>query len=176
MRRSLVVGLVLALLAFLAVPAMAAPGDDTATCSISCAVGQIMEWESNFPAINLGTIASRTASPSDSASVNLYTNGDVEITADNNAAAQLDDGNGNTLVTEYQLAYDADGTSDTGGSDVAWTAYDSFLTGGSAVTHVSQDGVVQVTLHARASNPSGNVADVGSYSATQTLTASWTSP
>lgn len=173
MRRYVLVAAVLAFFALLSAPATAAPSDDQATCQITCSVGQIMEWEGNFSNINLAQITSRTDAPTGSASVNLYTNGDVSVSADNGATAQLDDGGGSTLVTEYQLAYDGDGSGATGGTDVGWTAYGSFLDPASNVTHYSGDGVVQVTLSVRASNPTGDVADTGSYSATQTLTASW---
>ena len=56
---------------------------------------------------------------------------------------------------------------------VSYTLYSSFLSSASVITHVSGDGAVVVTLSARATNDSGNVADAGNYSATQTLTASW---
>jgi len=48
-----------------------------------------------------------------------------------------------------------------------------FLGAGSNVTHVDGDGAVNVTLSAKASNETGNVANAGLYTATQTLTAAW---
>jgi len=155
--------------------ALATPPDDNATCSITCTVAEIMEWEGNFPPIDLGTISSQGDSKTGSASAVLYTNGDVTITADNSSAAELSAAGGDTLHTEYKLSYDGDGVTATGGSTVDWTTYNTFLQSGSSVTHVAGDGAVQVTLEVRASNASGTLADSGNYSATQTLTAAWAS-
>lgn len=153
----------------------AQPVDDGATCAVSATVSEIMEWAGDFDAIDLGTMSAQSdVLTGDSAQV-LYTNGDVDITADNTAAAQLDETGGDTLYTEYGLQYDGDGDPDTGGADVGYTVYSSFISSGSAVTHVAGDGAVEVTLLARASNASGTLADAGDYSATQTLTASWSS-
>ena len=174
MRRSLLAGLVLVLFAVLGAPAWAdPPGDVDATCEITCTVGQIMEWASNFDQIDLGTISTRNATPEGSESVYLYTNGNVDIIADNTGTAQLSGGSGDTLVTEYKLEYDSDGSTNTGGSTVDYSTHDSFLDSASTVTHVAGDGAVQVTLGVKAMNETENVADAGAYSATQTLTASW---
>jgi hypothetical protein len=108
--------------------------------------------------------------------VTLYTNGDLTISADNSAASELSESNGDILVTEYQLSYDGDGLASTGGSTVTWTTYDAFLSTPSAVTHVAGDGTVLVTLECRASNATATLADAATYSATQTLTASWSGP
>jgi len=153
--------------------ARAQPAADTATCSVQATVGDIMEWGSDFAAIDLGTMSARGDVLTGSSTVTLFTNGDVSITADTSDTAELDDGGGDTLYTEYGLQYSEDGTTATGGSDVAYTVYSSFLSGGSAVTHFAGDGAVDVTLQARASNPTGTLADAGTYNATQTLTASW---
>lgn len=150
----------------------AQPADDTATCAVSATVNDIMEWGGNFPAIDLGNIIARSTTLTGSADQTVYTNGNVDVTADNTATAELSLG-GSTLVTEYGLSYDSDGTAATGGATVSYTLYSSFLSSASTITHVSGDGAVVVTLSARATNDSGNVADSGSYSATQTLTASW---
>jgi len=162
---------VLALLVWSAV--CAAPPDDDATCSISVTVADIMEWDSNFPAIGLADITSQGAVVSGNSTLTLFTNGDVDITADNTSAAQLTGPGSDTLVTEYGLAYDGDGVSDTGGATVSWTNYDTFLSSASRVTHISGDGAVDVTLSVRASNAGGTLANAGAYSAVQTLTASW---
>ena len=76
-------------------------------------------------------------------------------------------------MTEYKLEYDGDGDPDTGGATVDWAEYDDFLVVPSAVTHVTLDGAVNVTLSARASNATGTLADAGNYTATQTLTATF---
>lgn len=57
-----------------------------------------------------------------------------------------------------------------------WTAYDTFLSSAAAVTYYSGDEYVNVTLYARASNAADDVADSGTYNATQTLTVSWVGP
>jgi hypothetical protein len=155
---------------------LADPNDTDATCSVTVTVDNIMEWSGNFSGIDLGTITSQGDIVDGNDTTTLYTNGNVDITADNTATAQLSNGDPNssdTLVTEYKLTYDGDGASATGGSTVDWTEYDTFLSSASVVTHISEDGAVEVRLWARASNPAGEVADAGSYGATQTLTASW---
>ena len=155
------------------------PGDDSASCDITVTVNTIMEWSAaTYADIALAAITSQTDTPSGSRDFTLYTNCNCEISADNTATAQLDNDGASTdtLVTEYQLAYDGDGVTATGGTNVGtWTDYSTFLGTASAVTHVDGDGVAVVTLSAQASNPAGEVADAGDYSATQTLTASWTS-
>lgn len=173
MRRSLLVGLVLVLLVFLAVPASAGTSEDTATCNISCTVDDIMEWSTAaFGDIDLANISNHGDQSEGSSSIDLYTNGNVDIGADNSNSAQLS-GGGDTLVTEYKLEYDGDGDSSTGGDTVSYAAYDSFLSSASAITHVAGDGAVEVTLSVRASNEGDNVANAADYSAIQTLTASW---
>lgn len=149
-----------------------------ATCTITVTVDGIMEWAGGtFPAIGLTpNIAAQADQPEGFSSLDLYLNGDVSITAQTSAAAELEeDGAGtDTLYTEYKLVYDFDGTgADSGGAPVDWTVYSSFLVGGSAVTHQPLDGAVNLTLWARASNPTGTLADAGPYTATQTLTATW---
>jgi hypothetical protein len=83
---------------------------------------------------------------------------------------------GDTLVTEYKLTFDGDGSSATGASTVDYTSYESFLNPAVSVTHVGGDDAVIVTLYVRAGNYLGDLANSGSYSATQTLTASWVGP
>jgi hypothetical protein len=183
-------------------PALAKPSSVSARCNISCTVAEIVEWsDSSFPAINLADLTTQSSRVSGSSSLYLYTNGDVEITADNSDAAQLSKDDNHRLVTEYKLEYDAFGLNKTGGSMVDWSGYDSFLSEGSRVTHVSGDGAVEVTLSVRVSNDSsgfGNsltpnlmsanpyrssaaciisctLENVGKCTATQTLTACWKS-
>ncbi len=153
--------------------ALAQPADDTATCAVSATVANIMEWSANFSAISLGTMSSVSDTLTGSETATLYTNGNVDITADNTTAAELSEAGGDTLYTEYQLSYDGNGTTATGGSAVSYTVYSSFLSSASTVTHYDEDGAVVVTLGARATNAAGTLADAGSYTATQTLTASW---
>jgi len=160
--------------------AMAAPDpvSDSATADVTVTVDEIIEWDvvvnaGNFETIELANITNQGDAPEASKSLVLYTNCNLNITADHTAAAQLTKTT-DTLVTEYKLAYDKNGTNGTGGTDVAvWTDYTTFLGAGSAVTHVTLDGAVNVTLSARASNDAGNVADAGAYTATQTLTATF---
>ncbi len=171
--------LLLAGLCFAAKLALAVPADDLATCSISVTVTQIMEWADNFAAISLTTISAQADAPEDNKTQTIYTNCDFEIGADTSIAAQLSlESPADTLVTKYKLSYDGDGVTATGGSDIStWTDYSAFLpvAGESAVTHFNGDGAVQVTLYVQATNPSGEVANAGDYTAIQTLTASWTS-
>jgi hypothetical protein len=192
--------LVVSVLSSLSNPALAKPPFVSARCNISCTVAEIVEWsDSSFPAINLADLTKQSGRVSGSSSLYLYTNGDVEITADNSAAAQLSKDDNHRLVTEYKLEYDASGLNKTGGGMVDWNGYDSFLSEGSRVTHVSGDGAVEVTLSVRVSNDSGGfgnsltpnlmsanpysssaaciisctLENVGKCTATQTLTARW---
>ena len=140
-------------------------------CSSLLSGADYIEWVGNFDAINLTTMDMQDSQPSGSSTINLLTSVHVSISADN--AAQLDNGTDN-LVTEYKLTFDdAGGT--TGVDTPDWELYDAFLTIGNEgdVTYVADDNEVEVTFYARASNPAGRVADAGSYSTTQTLTASW---
>lgn len=143
------------------------PGKTTIT-----AAADYIYWENDFDNINL-SISSRDSEPNDSAMATLGLTGDVDITADNNDTAQLSSAT-DVLITEYRLIFDGDGSSISGGaSETTWTAYNSFLSPAVTVTHISDDDEVVVTLHVQASNPAGEVADAGSYTATQTLTLSW---
>jgi len=170
MRKSFVVGLLLVLLAFLAAPGQA---DQTASCDINCHVGQIMEWgSSSFGPIDLAHITAMTDEPENAATVTLYTNGDVDISADVTDAAQLSNGS-ETLVTEYKISDDG-GSGKTGGLSVTnWTGHTDFLSSSQEITHESGDGNVDITLEARARIGASDAPDMGDYSATQTLTAAW---
>ncbi len=156
----------------------AQPVDDSATCDITVTVDPIMEWSAaSYADIALANITAVADTPSGSRDFTLYTNSNCEISADNTVAAQLDNDGASTdtLVTEYQLAFDGDGATATGGTDVgSWTDYTTFLSTASAVTHVDGDGDAIITLSVQAST-GGTTPDQGNYSATQTLTAAWTS-
>lgn len=168
----LLIGLVLLIDANVA---MAAPDPafDAATADVTVTVDEIIEWaDVSFATIAIDPITNRGDTPSASQSLVLYTNCDLDITADHTAAAQLTKTT-DTLVTEYKLEYDGNGSTATGGATVDWTDYATFIPVGSAVTHYTLDGAVDVTLSARASNAAGTLADAGDYTATQTLTATF---
>jgi hypothetical protein len=159
--------------------ALATPADDTATASVTVTVDGIMEWSGNFSTIALSPITTQAGAPTASQSTTLYTNGDVHISANITTAAQLKLGTdpNQTLVTSYKLTDDGDGTATTGGTDqTVYTGYATFLNSAYVITHKAGDGADMITLWAKAENPSGEVADAGDYSATQTLTASWGNP
>lgn len=151
------------------------PSNSQATAAVTCTVDTIMEWSAaSFSTIAIADITHQNSAPFASQSLVLYTNGNVDISANNTTTAQLSLASpADTLVTEYKLEYDKNGSNGTGGSTVDWTDYSTFLSTPSTVTHVNGDGAVNVTLSARASNDSGNVANAGDYTATQTLTAAW---
>jgi hypothetical protein len=136
----------------------------------------LMYWSGNFSPIALANIGNRDQICQGSSQVTLYTSGNAEISADNTATARLTKAGGDNLYTEYKLQFDGDGVSATGGSTVDFTSYDLFLNSHATVTHISGDNAVQVTLYVRASNYTGQLADAGDYSATQTLTVSWIGP
>ncbi|MFA5239253.1 MAG: hypothetical protein WC476_06045 [Phycisphaerae bacterium] len=163
------------------------PGPDSATCAISVTVDSIIEWEgANFAAIDLdskeASISAQGDTPEGSEAYTLWTNCNVELSADNTATAQLTDGT-DVLVTKYKISTDGDGDPDTGadaiavaasGSD-AYVVHGSFLATPLDITHVNTDGNVEVTLYVEASNAADEVSDSGAYTATQTITATWTS-
>ncbi len=136
-----------------------------------------MYWDSNFGSISLLSIDSQNQVREDSATTTLYTSGDAQISADNTPSgpAELSYAS-DTLVTEYKLAFDGNGSSATGGAGTAYAEYDSFLTPAVDVTYITDDNDVKVTLWVRVSNNSDEVADAGEYLATQTLTISWVGP
>lgn len=137
--------------------------------------GSFMDWDSNFGPIALPNIASREQISEGSSSANLSIDGDVEISADNSAAAQLSSA-GDTLVTEYKLTFDGTGSGTTGGAGTNYETYDTFLTTAAPVTHAIGDDDVEVTLHVKASNYVNDLADAGTYMAAQTLTVHWVGP
>jgi len=138
-------------------------------------IGSFMDWDSNFGPIALPNIASREQISEGSSSANLSIDGNVEISADNSAAAQLSSA-GDTLVTEYKLTFDGTGSGTTGGAGTNYETYDTFLTTAAPVTHVIGDDDVEVTLHVKASNYANSPADAGTYTAAQTLTVHWVGP
>jgi hypothetical protein len=175
MKKVLAVILLMVMLSLGANLAMAAPDPafDAATALVTVTVDEIIEWAAaNFDTIAIAAITNQADTPSASQMLVLYTNCDLDITADHSAAAQLTKTT-DTLVTEYKLEYDGDGDPATGGATVDWTDYATFIPVGSAVTHYTLDGAVEVTLSARASNAAGTLADAGDYTATQTLTATF---
>ncbi len=151
----------------------AQPPSTTATCAISASVSEIMEWDGSFPAINLASITTQSQLVMGTAATTLYTNGNVNITADNTVNSRLTSSGGAALVTQYSLSYSGDGVIATGGSTVPYATYDVFLSTPSLITHVTGSGAVVLTLGVQASNQPGNVGEATSYTATQTLTASW---
>ena len=157
--------------------ALATPSADDATASVTVTVDDIMEWSDNFSTIALSAITTQTSAPTSSQTATLYTNGNVDITADvTGTEAQLALGTdpNQTLVTSYRLTDDGDGSATTGGTDeTEYTGYATFISSGYTITHVAGDGVDVITLYAKAENPSGEVADAGNYTALQTLTATW---
>ena len=136
-----------------------------------------MYWDSNFDPIALLSIASQTQTREGSATVTLNTSGNAEISANNTPSgpAQLSCAT-DTLVTEYKLSFDGDGSSATGGTNTSYETYDSFLSTPVAITYVVSDDTVEVTLYVRASNSNDDVSDSDTYNATQTLTVTWVGP
>ena len=137
---------------------------------------EFMFWSADFSPISLDAITTRDEVSTGSEVLNLHTTGNCEISADNSSAAVLTGPGGDVLLTDYALSFDGDGVTSTGGSDVDYTSYDSFLVPAVQITCVGGDSMVKVTLSARARNQPGDVANAGSYSAVVTLTTSWTGP
>ena len=164
-------------------PVFAAEPDSSATCAISVTVSPVMEWAGNFAAgISLAAINAYTDTPTGSDNQTIYTNCNFNLDADQTATAQLSSAT-DTLVTNYRMTEDGDAVATTGATDGQCTTsgldsyvlYSSFLSTVLPITHVDTDGAVVITLYAQATNPAGEMADQGAYTATQTLTAVWTS-
>ncbi|MBW8034899.1 MAG: hypothetical protein FVQ79_04465 [Planctomycetes bacterium] len=159
---------------------------DLATCAISVTVDTIVEWvPGNFPAINLDTeessISNRDDSPEGNKSLVLYLNGNTTLTANTTGTtAQLTDGS-DFLITKYTLTFDGNGVAASGATDAVIATigsdtledYSTFLNPGLLITHISEDGATTATLGVEATNDTGTLADAGSYSCTQTITATW---
>lgn len=136
-----------------------------------------MYWDDgHFATIALDKIQTRDQVREGSSSLAIFLNVNAEISADNTGTdAQLTHAtSGDTLVTEYMLSFDGDGEgSATGGTPTSYQSYEQFLTLPAAIKYIADDNDVTVTLHVRASNFEGKLADAGAYTATQTLTVSW---
>ena len=165
--------------------ALADPPADPATCAITCTVNGIMEWDTDaFTGIALGPVTGPAAyTDSDTAMMILYTNGSVDITADSgDNDALLVTGTSDTLTTKYGITFDytsaGTNTYGTAGADGGeWQLHNEFLTPVAAtVTHYNGDGNIEVTLSCQVSTTADEVPDKGDYTATQTLTATWTGP
>lgn len=150
----------------------------TFVCSSVLMSEDFMYWESDFAPIVLADLTTQGQSENGSSNVTLFTSGDVEISADNSTTARLDGPTGDYLITRYRLDFDGDGVAETGTSDTAMTHYDQFLVPPVQITHVADDNDVVVTLRVRARprNAANDLADAGTYTATQTLTAYWVGP
>jgi hypothetical protein len=147
----------------------------TFVCSELLMSQGVMYWESNFDPITLPNITMQTGESEGEAEVTLFTSGDAEISADNTTTAQLSSAT-DTLLTEYKLKFDGDGTTKTGGATVGFSSYDSFLSTPAYVTYVTDDNDVKVTLSVNAKNYNDQVANAGTYTATQTLIVHWVGP
>ena len=170
--------------------ASADPAADDATCAITCTVNGIMEWDTAAFAtgIALGPVTGPAAfTDSGTDMIILYTNGSVDITADsgdNDALLTNTTGGAtyDTLTTKYGITFDytSAGTNTYGvaGADGGeWQLHNEFLTPvAAAVTHYNGDGNIEVTLSCQVSTTADEVPDKGDYTATQTLTATWTGP
>jgi len=148
----------------------------TFVCSELLMSQDFMYWEADFSDIALLNIETRNRIRRGQSFATLFTSGDVEISADNTDAARLTGPGGDSLYTEYQLKFDGNGASKTGGSTVDYTSYDSFLSSPAFVTHVPGDDDVRVTLSVKASNYANQLANAGTYTATQTLIVHWVGP
>ncbi len=147
----------------------------TSACSSLLISQDYMYWEDDFESITLPNITARDAESEGEAEATLFTSGDAEISADNTTTAQLSSGT-DTLLTQYKLRFDGDGTTKTGGSTVPFTTYDSFLSTPASITYVPDDNDVTVKLIVLAKNYNEQVANAGTYTATQTLTVHWVGP
>ncbi|MGB8225447.1 MAG: hypothetical protein WCE45_01075, partial [Sedimentisphaerales bacterium] len=159
--------------------------------TVICDAEKAYKWRSDFPNIDLDAqseyapIARHADAPEGSATV-IFDILDVNvteavITADHiTTNPQLHRTTGSppydTLVTEYKLSFDGDGSTKTGptpgavaasSSDV-YKTYDTFLSQSLVITYANGDTDAQVTLYVRASNNADEVADSGDYEATQT--------
>ena len=168
------------------------PGADTATCDVTVTVDTIIEWDGDFPAIDLdsqeSSLDSQGDSPEGTSTFTLWTNCNLALSSDQTSASQLyhsraGGADEDTLVTKYKISTDEAGVTATGataaavaasGSD-AYVVNSSFLETALAITHFNTDGAIEVTLAVEASNDSDNVADAGAYSCQQTITATWVS-
>ncbi len=158
--------------------AIAATTPVDATWAVSVVVSGALEWDDDFGdggTTSLTAMSTQAAAPEGSETAILYTNGAVTLTADNDTDSQLSCAT-DQLVTKYKLATDGNAVAASGNAtDVTtWTDYTTFLTGGGLVlTHVADDGNILVTLEVQATHPAAEMADAGTYTCTQTITATW---
>lgn len=145
-------------------------------CSALLMGEDFMYWESNFAPIVLDNITTQDAEITGSSMRILFLSGDVEISADSSTTARLNGPGGDFLRTSYQLSFDGDGVTATGASETNFEPFNQFLVPPVQITYVPDDNDVEVMLRARAANPDGELANAGTYTATQTLTAHWVGP
>lgn len=131
-------------------------------------------WEGDFDPITLPDITTQDAIVDGDSTRYFDLTEDVEMSADNSTTAQLYGPDNDRLTTRYQLTFDGDGVTASGASNTTWTGYSEFLNPPITITHVPGDDSVRVRLHARAQNRDYEVANAGLYTATQTLTVTWT--
>ncbi|MHC4068833.1 MAG: hypothetical protein ACYS18_08690 [Planctomycetota bacterium] len=143
---------------------------------VTAYTADFMYWDSNFDPIVMANITTRDGESEGESELWLFTTGNAEISADNTDTAKLTGPGGDSLVTEYKLRFDGDGSSNTGGSTVSFTSYDSFLSTPVSITYVPDDNDVNVKLSVKAKNYANEVANAGEYTAIQTLTVSWVGP
>ena len=146
-------------------------------CPVFVRAVDYMYWDSDFDPIALLSIASQAQTREGNSTVTLFTSGDAEISANNTVSgpAELSCAT-DVLVTEYKLTFSGNGSGATGGTGTVYAEYDSFLSTAAAITYVTDDNDVDVTLWVRASNNTDEVADSDAYNATQTLTITWVGP
>jgi hypothetical protein len=151
----------------------AKPLPSSAICNITCTVADIAEWsQESFPPIQLD-LKAENEQTSGSSSLALYANGDVEITADNSDAAQLSKNSFSKLTTEYKLESD-NLAGNPSGTDVSeWSSFDSFLEDGTTITHIPNNGAIEIILSVKAVSDDSSPASPGFYQASQTLTVCW---
>ncbi|MEN6386164.1 MAG: hypothetical protein ABFD79_13325 [Phycisphaerales bacterium] len=151
------------------------PPPASATCRITCRVAETVEWsQASFEDIDLGELNSKHKQTQGQSSLILYTNGDVEITADNSENAELSNG-AYKLQTQYKLDFDAIGGSQTGAMPTEWCTYDTFLKEAAQIIHSKTDGNVVIILSVKADIDQIRKDSGGEYYAMQTLTVCWKS-
>ena len=182
-KKLLLLAIILCLTPSLAIADPNVPVD--ATADITATVEGMIEWATNFDAIVLAAFTAQLDTPENSDSTILYTNQNVTLSSEQGTDAELNTGTANddTLTTKYKIGTDGDASVSTGADSDAvtasnsdnWVEYDSFLDTGLVITHYDEDGAVVVTLEVEASFAAGNVANKGTYTCTQTITATWES-
>lgn len=157
-----------------------------AILTLSCCgllMGELPHWYTEFADIDLN-ITKQGSVVNGNSTATLYIDGtdgdEVNITADSSAVL-TNIASSDTLVTEYKISFDHESAGPytygiPGEYGESWTDYSTFLSTPAIVTYVPDDNDVEVTLYLKASNNADEVADAGSYSATQILTISWPSP